>query len=420
MLTLGVLAAIASCRQVVGIADRDAPLECSAPTFASGPACGACLVDQCCAELTACEADPLCRSLLECTAACTDDACRTQCEAMSKLDEASAALAACEASRCDGTCGLACGGAGAPVTGCLSCASACCAEGKAYRGDLAGQRLRACRGTCPKGDFACSEACSNTHPEGAHLERAARECVARACGAAGDWSCIGNVERRKSSTEGSIVFFVAVSDATTLEPLKGVTAKSCAASDVDCQAPLSTATTSTQGQVALTILLAPEKGVDAFAGFVELTSPGYLPHLVYFVPPPTAHVGIAIGLLSTSAAEQLRGVAGVALAPDRGALGIAGQDCGSVARAGVSFSVDTADADSRRFYSRSPSAGGAEYDFAATSTTDVGFGGFFNLRAGTVTVTSRVDHLCVEAGVAQVAIRPGAFTLLNLPPTARP
>jgi len=415
LVVLGV--ALLSCRQVVGIADPDPPLRCDAPE-STLPSCRACLVGQCCAELATCQADEACRTLRTCVAACSDDACRATCESKTKLGETAAAVYACEASRCDVDCGLPCGGAGLPFAGCApaggSCAATCCSEGKAFRADVAGQHLRACRAACGSNDFACRETCANRHEEGADLEQAARECVSRACSLQGDWSCIGQVESVKGSA-AVLNVRVYVRDLETLLPLSGVTVKGCSVSDITCQTPPhGTATTGTKGFAELSVTLAPAAGIDAYPGFIELQRSDYPPVLAYFLPPITTNTVFDIAIFSRKSLENL---AGGVLSTDRGMVTFGALDCRMRPAPGVSFRASTSDARTRRFYATKASTSASLLDFQANVTTDLGYGGFFDVPTGRVTVTSRVEHLCVDSASAEVGVRAGAITNVYLPPS---
>jgi len=417
VVALAALVALSSCRQAVGIGDPDPPPSCRSPTFQAAGACGDCLVDRCCGELDACHGDILCGALLDCVAACKDDACRAACEMRSKLTETSAALFACQASRCESACGLACGGAGAPFTSCEPCAAGCCAEGTAFRGDLDGQRLRACRAMCNVSDFGCREGCANVHARGADLERTARECVVRACSVIGEWSCVGRVEPRKATTE-TITIEVTASDSQSRAPLAGVTIKGCTSSDLDCAAPpFGTAVTAADGRARITVTLNAIPGIDAYPGFLELDREGFFPHLVYFVPALAADTSMGLEMTPISITKQVEQLSGVALAPDRGALVVQTRDCAGMLAPGVSLAADTADAASRTFYFANASSATGTLDFQAKATTEVGLGGIFNVPAGVVRLTTSVNALCIDPVHAAVGVRPGALTFVNTGPT---
>jgi hypothetical protein len=411
------LASMTSCRQVVGIADPEPPPRCSGPAFATAPSCDGCLLDHCCAELDACQGDPLCRALLACVATCADDTCRAACEAKTALTESAAALFACQGSRCDSACGLSCGGVGTAVA-CKPCGAACCAEGAAFRADLDAQRLRACRAACRAPDVPCREACLNVHATGADLELAASECVTRSCGVVGRWACLGRLESRKATAPALTLTFVAL-DVQTNAPIAGVKVKGCSSADLSCTPPpFGSAVTDAAGRASITVGLSSTIGIDAYPGFLETEREGYPPHLLYFVPALTADRDVPLTMAQTALQRQLEQLAGVALAPDRGAVIVQTFDCAGKLAVGATVRAEGADDKSSTFYFTSTSTGGAAtFDFQAKSTSEVGLGGVFNVPAGPHKVTARVDGLCADIASATVGIRPGALTIVFASPS---
>jgi hypothetical protein len=408
--------ALASCRQILGIGDPGPPLVCEPPAFAE-PFCDTCLRGACCAEIAACQGEPRCEALLACLAACADDACRGACESAQKLGESSAALLACLSARCDEPCGLVCGGAGAPITGCLPCGASCCAEGAKARADLDYQRLRACRDACAEGDGACAERCRNEHAGGADLEDHARVCVAEACKIDADWSCVGWVPPRAGSAK-QITLTLTVKEPEKLAAIAGVQVKACAIGDLACTSPIAVAPpTDFAGRASLTVPLSPLNGSDAYAGAIELTHPSYVDELVYLVPPAYADTQILAYMPSVAQLAEVAASGAVTLSPQRGHLLVGMVDCWGWGAAGVSFTADTADAASGAFYLVPASSGDQVFNFGAHQTTKLGYGALLNLPEGPVQLGAHVPDLCLDAATVSLGVRRNAVSFALLRPT---
>jgi hypothetical protein len=384
MCAVAFLALVVSCRQVIGVADREPPLRCEAPPGVSA-ACGSCLATTCCFEADA------------------------------SADRA-AALAACKAEKCADACGLTCGGAGSPIVGCQPCSSACCSDGAAFQSSLDGQLLLACRASCPAGDITCREACANLHAEGAHLERAADECITSACSIAADWSCVGRVDRTPPGT-APIALDVVVFDIETNQPLSGMTVKGCTADDLACStAPFGTATTNASGAARVLIPSPATGGARSYGGFVEIARDDYVTGLLWFDPPLTESTTVGVVLPSKTLLSNLSATSGVVIDATRGIVGVGTRDCANGGAAGVSIAVSTADAATRVSYRRGNAAGGPSLDFSVTSTSDLATAIVFDVPPGPATVTARADALCLDYASTQLAVRANAVSIVFLGP----
>jgi hypothetical protein len=413
--TVVCLALLLGCRQLIGVADPDPPLRCDASAFRDA-ACGSCLATGCCEALDACRAETACTTLVDCVASCADDACRATCERTTRIDPKSAAVFACQASRCGTACGLPCGGAGIPITGCKPCADACCADGSAFRASIDGQLLRGCRAACAATDAACREACVSLHVEGAHLERTANECVANACNLGSDWSCVGRLDLpRANPTAGLSMSGVNVDiqaiDAETLAPIANADVKGCSRDQINCEAPpFGTVKTSTRG----TALVSVRDPSGAYPGFIEIAHPSYVPVLIWFAPPLRSDIRFGVEMSSKALFQQLERSSGVAFGADRGHLLVVPVDCHDATARGVSVRASTADGLSRTAYISGISTGGPTFDF--TRQAGEGAGVVFNLPAGATVVKTRVEDLCLDTASPVVVIRPGALSFIVLPP----
>lgn len=410
---LAAFVVLVSCRQVIGVEDREPPLRCDAPRTPLA-SCGACLAGTCCVELDACRADPACARYLDCAAPCTDDTCRTTCAASLGENTHAATLLACEAARCGDACGLVCGGAGSPIVGCQPCASACCADGTAFRADADGELLLQCRAKCADADIGCRERCVNAHAEGASLEAAAGECVRAACGVLSDWSCLGRTARGLPGN-GPVSIGIQIIDVDTSAPLEGFTVKGCPKDDIACTAPFVSTVTNANGATRITVP-ANGGGGTSYRGFIELSRDDYVTNLLWFDPPVTTTTTLRVNATSKALLASISATSGVTVDPTRGFLALSAYDCSRFRAPGISFRVSSADAATRTGYLRGQVAGGPSLDFGATTTTDDGSAVLVNVPAGPTTITAHVDALCRDLTSTSVVVRANAATSIELWP----
>ena len=147
-------------------------------------ACGMCLEQSCCSQVTACFAEATCA---QCTrgGACSDDAPTSD-------------LNRCIANSCATECGStgAVGGAnGGPASGstcslgitfsqpaCNQCVSqSCCNEDNACAEDSDCRAVTACVKSCSAGDTSCKNDCAQSHPSGTRHLTALASCVTAGC-----------------------------------------------------------------------------------------------------------------------------------------------------------------------------------------------------------------------------------------------
>jgi hypothetical protein len=151
-------------------------------------ACGTCLEQHCCSQVTACLAEGSCA---QCTSggACSNDAPTSD-------------LNGCIANSCTAECSapnvLGGGTNGGPVPGstcslgipfsqpaCTQCVSrSCCSEDNACAGNSDCLVLTACVKSCPAKDTSCENQCAQSHPGGTRLLTALANCVTAGCKAA--------------------------------------------------------------------------------------------------------------------------------------------------------------------------------------------------------------------------------------------
>lgn len=148
-------------------------------------ACGACMEQNCCSQVTACFAETSCA---QCAGggACSDDgptndlnacianSCTAQCAA-TNTSTGGASRGPGPASTC--TLGLS-----FSQPACNQCVSqSCCVDDNACARDADCQVLMACVKSCASGDTSCENQCARSHPGGSRLLTALADCVTASC-----------------------------------------------------------------------------------------------------------------------------------------------------------------------------------------------------------------------------------------------
>ena len=407
---------MASCRQVVGIDDRQAASGACAPTEGVGP-CDTCAAAACCPEIAACDADPDCAARRACTSGCGPDdaACHDACDGASPYRAATAALAACVQRSCATACGPPCGGVAiGPAGVCDSdCPATCCPAAEACAASVDCGLLRVCEEACLSGDDTCTARCENDHAEGASARRAIDECVETQCGVSARWSCVGSVEAPEAIT-ATITITLRFRDVLDNEPLAGRTVRACSRLDLGCTQPVvAPVTTDAEGSAVLA-----EVPIDAisgtFYGYVDFEGDGY--HVIAGLAQPIVRDVTQTFLAPSDATVELgAGSAGITLDPSRGVAILFAIDCLGLAAEGVSLELGDRDPAAVPFYFRGLTP---EVDVAATD--DSGRAGVANAAPGLLDVRARVTGVCADVGRALVPIRAGWVSLSPLAPAAEP
>lgn len=421
----GGLLAAGSCRQIVGIDDRNiASASSGAPaceaSFPGTPACAACMAKSCREEAVDCCDDPSCSERFDCIGRCSagDDACRIGCA--NGFGEPAAAVVACQAASCAADCGLACGGIfqtffGRLVSRSKACADCIgtgtpCAVAAACGKDIECLDAAACYEDCPLFDVVCRRDCQSTYPQGkqpsTELIQSVTTSCSSECAIGQDWSCLGHVSWPMATTTMPLTFRVQVFDYYGGTPIPGATVKVCANTDAHCTTQVGMATTTdAQGIASFTIQAPTTFGFD---GYADISHDGYYTTLAFPQPYITGDFLPAIPLLGQEAIAGVAGSLGVSLDPDRGQFVATVFDCFLDGAGGVSLQVGSADASSTPFYFMGPTVDlGAEHTDASVHT-----GGYLNLPEGAAKVTATVDDLGEISSVAHVQIRKGVFTMI--------
>jgi hypothetical protein len=197
-------------------------------------------------------------------------------------------------------------------------------------------------------------------------------------------------------------------------PLPGVVAKSCDRSDLPCAMPFGTGTTLADGKITLT--LPPTSTARyGFNGYFDLEpqGPQGLPYLAFTAAPLSEPDALlATAMLSRSAFENLASTVGVRLDPSRGHIAIQTTDCILAPASKVAISARGTDAETSIFYYGSDSL-----DPASTATNVSGLAFLFNVPSGIVTVQATPVALGAVSSTETVFTRPGALSVVGMPPT---
>jgi hypothetical protein len=429
--TVGTLAGLISCRQIVGISDS-APQKLT--TYACGlpfgkTTCASCMNAHCCAESTACAGDVACAPFFQCLGGCADAdwTCRAQCwtDHQPAETESFAPLNACEVSSCASECGFTCGNGPlfAPpdaATSCLQCLNAggSCEAEHDCSASVSCATGEQCFGGCFE-TTDCADRCTPSTDAGAALYSAAGsllfQCGAK-CGIGVNWSCIGHVAPRLISSNGS-TFVVIALDPNSYSPVAGIDVRACYPGDTSCIAYSGTGLTDpTTGSATLQIAPALSgHGLEADA-YLQLTSGGTAPVFYYWgfdvsAPRETFDVGVA-------SLAFWQGAFGTWDYNSRGIVFFYVSDCTPFTNQSLGVEVALSPTDSlvSEYYAQGSTG---NFDAMATDVvTQIGLpaGGFVNVRPGTVTLTATARAIGKAYSTATVLVSAGTITYAYLRP----
>lgn len=215
---------------------------------------------------------------------------------------------------------------------------------------------------------------------------AGASCVEKVCvqAAIDDpiWGCLGNVEEPTADPSKTVAFPIRLAFASDGTPVPTAAVIdvcdkldiACTGNDANLPKGLS------PGADGIIEIEVPE----GFDGFVRVTHPEIVDSRVYvgrpIVEPPSVK---EVQLFRPDEYSALTTLAGQSPDPERGTAIVLVVDCQPEAVGGVRLEIPTADADSVEFYliNQSPTIAPT-----ATETDKDGFGGYFNLPAGSAVV----------------------------------
>jgi len=430
----------AGCEQILSLHERseatgsgaasDAQSDAGDVTGHCGPllepsaSCASCMDKSCCAEADACAKDPACQEASSCLAACTDSACRAQCDEFYSLPDALVALRSCRIGACAVACGSSCGEFSSDIPGCQSCEdNTCCAQSAACAANKACADLNLCVSNC-FGAASCPTDCQTQYPQGATDFQALFSCnnqCASACPSGQSWSCLNSpILWPKPNAVGNVTFSVTFVNFTSEQPFEGAAVKACSKLDFSCSQPLGTGVTDGSGLVSVTV----PAGLSGFDGYLDVTGgkvggtgAAVFPAIWYPIP-----YVIADGwrgrteLLSADEFGELTMATATQPDPTRGHIAVNAADCAFTPAAGVSFTASPSDAKTVRYYL----VGGVPVT-TATATDSSGIAAFVNLPTMPPAELFVVSATSGQAqgksmGALTFIVRPGTLTTSGLFP----
>jgi hypothetical protein len=240
----------------------------------------------------------------------------------------------------------------------------------------------------------------------------------------GDFTCLGKISYPAPATTTANIS-MKNPKAENNQPAVGLTVKACAIDDTTCAKPLATAPTTKDDGIAAFPAL--PLGATGFGGYFEATIAGEPPNLNFVSPPIYRDVPYQRIYYSGEIYKTLLDSISVIADPTRGAVLIEPHDCtefkdgkwchgdpGCVGHVpgGVSFDLDVKDAKIVRAYIVIP-----KISTTATATMEGFGGGFINVPAGPVTLTSKVEATGAVVGTMKLFVRAGALSLVTAAPT---
>jgi hypothetical protein len=225
----------------------------------------------------------------------------------------------------------------------------------------------------------------------------------------GDWSCVSDAASLGGDASAAVPLTYAFSaaDFVTGVVISDVQVRACFRPDVGCESPA-------------TAYLAPEsdgkvrvKLYSGFNGYLEVTSEGMLPVLLFFAAEWSAEFLAALEqtplqLLPVPALQALGDSARVQLDPGGGVLGVNAFDCAGSAASGVRLEVDSK-AVPYAFVNDLPVLN-------QDVTSEQGLAGFVNVSPGVVVLRGFPQGTTSPLTVETLLVRGGWLTSVSLLP----
>jgi hypothetical protein len=392
--------------------------------------CASCVTTSCCAQMSACAADPQCRALETCLLACGGDyACRSACNTAAYPVGAETdipALDTCVAVSCRDQCGMTCGQAASYTTpadaaaGCETCIAnpnmGTCAAALACFTSLACQTSGHCAQACTTPD--CRSACANDAGNDNALVNAALSeglfCYTP-CRVGRNWTCVNRVVwpqvAEAGTQQATLTLINPFTTATPAPPVPGASVNACA--DEACSTPLSTATADDAGIVTL-----PDLGSSSFLGFggyFAMSAPAYVPNFFYLsFPLSQANAHLTLSMMSQTTLANTLSEASITPTPGRGTVWVQVEDCLLLPAPDVVVKADGLPPSSVIYTT------GNTPSLTATSTDYTGYAFFFNVAPGPLTLHAIPNDTGIESSTLTVYVRADAMSAVWLLPTEAP
>jgi hypothetical protein len=236
-------------------------------------------------------------------------------------------------------------------------------------------------------------------------------CVERLCQPAESvdprWSCLGNVTPSEPEVGQTHTYTVPIVEINSQMPPDGLMVSVCPLLDTNCSAPIASGLVpDLMGRVSFVV----DSGFD---GYLDITATDIVPANVFLGKPVVADtVGEPVLLVTSDDFNNLAAVAGFAIDPLRGHAFLQTLDCNGDRAAGVSVSIDVADASTAGFFRVDMLP-----DPNATSSDADGSGGFINVPAGFATLEGTLEESDERIGVNRIVVRVGTVAYVPIFPT---
>lgn len=237
------------------------------------------------------------------------------------------------------------------------------------------------------------------------------ECE-EACGMGSTWACVGDYDWPAPDVQGVDSVAITYHAVDFINPGKGVegaTVSACERADVDCAAPVATATTDADGYACMDL---PVSAEAAFTGFFRFSHEDYVTIDDQYGRPIYYGMSVYMAAISTAANDMFFTSEGVDLDPARGLVTVEAFDCTWNSAPGVVLELSTADAECAPFYVTNHGS----FSFDLTQTTGYGTGAFVNAPAGAAHIIARLAEGGEAVGCHDVHVHPGVRTHLRLSP----
>ncbi|MEZ4444307.1 MAG: hypothetical protein R3B72_34860 [Polyangiaceae bacterium] len=214
-----------------------------------------------------------------------------------------------------------------------------------------------------------------------------------------DWSCLGKLGA-KTFSPGTAEGHLRVVELQEDAPMPDVLVKVCDASDASCASPLASGTSDAMGLLTLDVTTAVQR-------YLELTGPNMLDVLSFNNGPPASDpFDELVRVISPGTFTIVEALLEVSGDPTRGHAGLQANDCRGDIGVGVSFTIDSADADTVFGYFDPNGAPMLGFD----RTTSDGRAAVANIPAGPAVLTATIAATGQVIGTRTFFVRPEAIS----------
>jgi hypothetical protein len=230
-------------------------------------------------------------------------------------------------------------------------------------------------------------------------------CTNSVCQPDPTWACLDGSNDDEVPT-GTVHVAMTMKDLLNANPVTGVRLTLCAKLDGNCDFPLNQFQSNDQGQLDVELPV-------GFDGYFQTEGGGMYPTM--FFPPNTRKQRAPSELPMvplTFFPTMVTQISGQAVAADRTVVMTTALDCRGKTAAGMTLTSQQVDERTTSYVIQD-----ALPSRIATTTDSSGAGGFVNIKAGTVVVTSTIAATGRVAGTVAVQARPGHLSMALVVPT---